>query len=51
MSVPAGSTVAMALQRAGLTTGSLDRSDPPFYAVLSTGDFIKLTRVEERFPD
>jgi hypothetical protein len=49
VSVPAGSTVAMALQRAGLTTGSLDRSDPPFYAVLSTGDSIKLTRVEERF--
>ena len=49
VTVPAGSTVAMALQRAGLTTGSLDRSDPPFYAVLSSGDSVKLTRVEEKF--
>ncbi len=39
----------MALQRAGITTGSLDRSDPPFYAVLKQGDSIKLTRVEEKF--
>ncbi len=49
VSVPAGSTVAMALQHAGLTTGSLDRSEPPFYAVLSNGDAVKLTRIEEKF--
>lgn len=49
VSIPAGSTVAMALQRAGLSTGSLDRSAPPFYAVLNAGDTVKLTRVEEKF--
>ncbi len=49
VTLPSGSTVAMALQRAGLTTGSLDRSDPPFYAVLGNGDSVKLTRVEEKF--
>ncbi len=49
VTVPAGSTVAMALQRAGITPGTLDRSDPPFYAVVTGGDSIKLTRVEEKF--
>ncbi len=49
VTVPAGSTVAMAFQHAGLTTGSLDRSEPPFYAVLNNGDTVKLTRVEEKF--
>ena len=29
--------------------GSLDRSQPPFYAVLRDGDVVKLTRVEESF--
>jgi hypothetical protein len=49
VAVPAGSTVAQALQVAGLTAGDLDRSDPPLYAVVSAGDSIRLTRVEERF--
>lgn len=49
VSVPSGSTVSMALQRAGLSMGSLDRSVPPFYAVLSSGDTVTLTRVEEKF--
>lgn len=49
VTVPAGSTVSMALQRAGLSTGSLDRSDPPFYVVLDNGASVKLTRVEEKF--
>lgn len=47
--VPAGSTVAQALQQAGITTGDLDRSDPPFYAVLADGESVKITRVEEKF--
>ena len=49
VSVPSGSTVAQALQAASLTPGQLDKSDPPFYAVLSSGDSVKLTRVVEKF--
>ncbi len=49
VSVPTGSTVSQALQAAGLTPGQLDKSDPPFYAVLSSGDSVKLTRVAEKF--
>ncbi|MCC7117362.1 MAG: G5 domain-containing protein [Anaerolineales bacterium] len=47
--VPSGSTVTQALQSAGITPGSLDRSEPPFYAILTDGDVIHLTRVEEVF--
>lgn len=47
--VPAGSTVQQALQSAGLELGSLDRSDPPSYAVLTDGAQVQVTRVEERF--
>ena len=49
ISVPAGSTVLQALQQSGITPGDLDKSDPPFYAVLNNGDTIKLTRVKEEF--
>ena len=49
VSVPAGSTVLQALQQTGITPGDLDKSDPPFYAVLNNGDTIKLTRVREEF--
>ncbi len=49
VSVPAGSTVLQALQQTGITPGDLDKSDPPFYAVLNNGDTIKLTRVKEEF--
>ena len=49
VSVPAGSTVLQALQQTGITPGDLDKSDPPFYAVLNNGDSIKLTRVKEEF--
>ena len=45
----AGSTVTQALQTAGIVPGNLDRTEPPFYTVLSEGDNIKLTRVEEKF--
>ncbi|MBK9601966.1 MAG: G5 domain-containing protein [Anaerolineales bacterium] len=49
ISVTAGSTVAQALQSAGIVPAKLDRSEPPFYTVLSNGDSITLTRVEEVF--
>ncbi|HEY9152956.1 MAG TPA: G5 domain-containing protein [Anaerolineales bacterium] len=49
VSVSAGSTVLQALQQIGITPGDLDKSDPPFYAVLNNGDTIKLTRVKEEF--
>lgn len=49
INLPAGSTVAQALQAAGLAAGSLDRTEPPFYTVLSEGDVITLTRVVEEF--
>jgi len=49
VSVPAGSTVLQTLQQAGITPGDLDKSDPPFYAVLNSGDTIKFTRVKEEF--
>jgi hypothetical protein len=49
VNVPAGSTVTQALERAGLTPGDLDKSEPPFYTVLANGDSVKLTRVEEKF--
>jgi len=49
VNVPAGSTVTQALQLTGNTPGDLDKSDPPFYTILSNGDSVKLTRVEEKF--
>ena len=49
ITVPAGSTVSQALQSAGITVGSLDRADPPLYTVLSDGNSIEITRVEEVF--
>jgi hypothetical protein len=48
-SVPAGSTVQQALQSAGLELGSLDRTDPPAYTVLTEGADVQVTRVDERF--
>ena len=49
VNVTDGSTVTQALQTAGVIPGNLDRTEPPFYTVLSNGDHIKLTRVEEIF--
>ncbi len=49
VSVADGSTVTQALQTAGIVPGNLDRTEPPFYTVLSGGDTIKLTRVDEVF--
>ncbi|MBI5823099.1 MAG: G5 domain-containing protein [Chloroflexi bacterium] len=49
ISITAGSTVSQALQTAGIAPGSLDRTEPPFYTVLSEGDLVTLTRVVEAF--
>jgi hypothetical protein len=48
-SVDAGSTVQEALAAAGVTINPLDRSDPPFYAIVTDGVQIRLTRVTEEF--
>ncbi len=47
--VAAGSTVTQAFQTAGIALGNLDRAEPPLYTVLTSGDTIKLTRVQEVF--
>jgi hypothetical protein len=47
--VDAGSTVQEALAAASITVNPLDRSDPPFYAIVSEGTQIRLTRVTEEF--
>jgi hypothetical protein len=47
--VAAGSTVSEALQSADISTSSLDRIEPPGYAILSDGDRIAVTRVREIF--
>jgi hypothetical protein len=49
LQIGAGSTVAQALQTAGIAPGSLDRSEPPFYIILDQGDIVTLTRVAEVF--
>jgi hypothetical protein len=48
LGVPAGSSVAQTLAEARIKPGNLDKSEPPFYALLRDGDSVKLTRVEER---
>jgi len=47
--VQAGSTAGQALQAAGIQVSNLDKSDPPIYTVLSSGDQVRLTRVREEF--
>lgn len=47
--VPAGSTVAEALKAAGLQAGSLDKIQPPLYALVSEGLSIEITRGREEF--
>lgn len=49
VTLPAGSTVAQALQSAGILVGDLDKVEPPSYAVLNGGDSVTITRVEEVF--
>lgn len=47
--VPAGCSVQDALDLAGLSLDSLDRVDPPGYALLSDGTTIKVIRIREEF--
>lgn len=47
--VPAGSSVSQALESAGFEIGSLDKTEPPLYTVISDGDSITLIRVQEIF--
>lgn len=49
VALPAGSTVSQAFQTAGITIGNLDKSEPPLYTVLNTGDSVMLIRVVEKF--
>ena len=49
VTLPAGSTVSQAFQAASITVGNLDKSEPPLYTVLNSGDSITLIRVEEKF--
>jgi Tol biopolymer transport system component len=44
-----GSTAQQALEAAGISLGSLDRSDPPLFTVLDQGATVTLTRVSEDF--
>ncbi len=47
--VPVGSTVAQALGESGLSLGPLDLVEPPLYAVLRSGEQIRVHRVQETF--
>lgn len=47
--LPSGSTVDEALRAAGVVLGSLDRTDPPVYTVLSQNARIRVIRVKEEF--
>jgi hypothetical protein len=49
LNLPAGSTVQAALSSAGVSLGSSDRVDPPFYTVLKGGETIVVTRIQEQF--
>lgn len=49
VTLPAGSTVSQAFQSAGISTGNLDRIEPPQYTVLNEGDSVEVIRVEEIF--
>jgi hypothetical protein len=47
--VPSGSTVAQALEAAGIQLGELDQLQPPAYTVVTDGTLIEVTRLEETF--
>jgi Tol biopolymer transport system component len=49
ISVPAGSTAQLAVDRSGIKLNPLDRLTPPGYTVLNSGDTIKVIRVKEEF--
>ncbi len=47
--VPVGSTVADALQAAGVTLGALDRTEPPDYTLIGGDLDVQVVRVSESF--
>jgi hypothetical protein len=47
--LPAGSTVQLALDKSGITLGSLDRVEPPVFTLLTGATVIQVTRVREVF--
>ena len=47
--VPSGSTVAQALEAAGIELGELDQLQPPAYTLVIDGTLIEVTRLEETF--
>lgn len=49
ITVPQGQTVSQALESAGITVNSLDKTEPPLYTVIGNGDLVTLIRVEEVF--
>jgi resuscitation-promoting factor RpfB len=49
LSLPAGTTAQIAVSKAGLTLGNLDRLEPPGYTVLTDGAVIKVIRVRESY--
>jgi hypothetical protein len=49
VSLPAGATAREALEAVGVEVGLLDRSEPPFYTVLSDRATVRLIRVQEEF--
>jgi hypothetical protein len=48
ITLPAGSTVQQALNRADLTLNASDRSEPPAYTVLGDGSDVQVIRVTEK---
>lgn len=47
--VDSGITVREALVQAGIEVNTLDKSSPPFYSILQSGDSVTITRVEEQY--
>jgi len=49
VSVPGGATAQQAVEAAGIEMGELDRLTPPGFTLVTDGDILQVTRVEERF--
>ncbi|MBN1264412.1 MAG: G5 domain-containing protein [Anaerolineales bacterium] len=49
LSLPRGTTVREALEKAEFSTGALDQVDPPLFSVLNVDTTITLSRVREEF--
>lgn len=47
--LPPGSTVQQALDAAGLSLSSMDRTEPPLYSILTSGSEVRVVRVTEDF--